>query len=277
MQGRIVRIISNLYSVLDDSNNIYKCYPCGKFRNNKIIPLVGDIVEFDENKCIINMVYPRSNYLQRPSVANIDKTIIVSSVKKPDLDLVLLDKLITLVSYNDITPIICFSKTDLLNDDEKKKISYLKDYYNQQGIRCYYNYELEDLKKEITNSLVVLAGQSGAGKSSLLNNLDNSLKIKTDVISEALGRGKHTTRHVELYEVNGGLIADTPGFSSLSFKDIPKDKLKECFIEFSKYECRFRNCLHNKEVDCKVKESVSKGLILQSRYDNYIYFLEGIE
>ena len=145
------------------------------------------------------------------------------------------------------------------------------------GIKVFSNTEVNEIKKIVKNKLVVLAGQTGAGKSSLLNHLDSNLDIKTDEISEALGRGKHTTRHVELYEIGEGLIADTPGFSALDLKDMDKVQLKDTFIEFSNYECKFRDCMHKKENDCGVKKAVEEKLILQSRYNNYLLFLEEVE
>ena len=145
------------------------------------------------------------------------------------------------------------------------------------GIKVFYNTDLVAIRKLIKNKLIVLAGQTGAGKSSLLNRLDANLDIKTDEISEALGRGKHTTRHVELYEIDDGLIADTPGFSALDLKDMDKMQLKDTFVEFRDYECKFRDCLHNKEKGCEVKEAVENKQILRTRYDNYLSFLEELE
>ena len=145
------------------------------------------------------------------------------------------------------------------------------------GIKVFYNTETTEIKKIVKNKLVVLAGQTGAGKSSLLNRVDTNLDIKTDEISEALGRGKHTTRHVELYEIGEGLIADTPGFSALDLKDMDKMQLKDTFIEFSNYECKFRDCIHNKEAGCEVREAVENKQILKTRYDNYLSFLKELE
>jgi ribosome biogenesis GTPase len=273
MNGRIVRIISNLYTVACN-DELYACRARGKFRNEKIVPCVGDNVVIDIEKQVIIDVLPRTNELYRPVIANVDIGLIVTSTKKPTLDLVLLDKLISVITFNNIEPIICFTKTDLLDNEEFDNVECLKKYYEMIGIRCVYNTEVTEIKKIIKDKVVVLAGQTGAGKSSLLNRLDTDLDIKTDEISEALGRGKHTTRHVELYEIGEGFIADTPGFSALDFKDMNKEQLRDTFIEFKEYDCRFRYCMHNKEIDCGVKEAVNEKMILQSRYRNYLQYLE---
>ncbi|MGN0967550.1 MAG: ribosome small subunit-dependent GTPase A [Candidatus Coprovivens sp.] len=276
MNGRIVKIISNLYTVACE-DELYGCRARGKFRNENITPMVGDNVTIDTEKLVITDILPRVNELYRPIVANVDLGLIIQSTKKPTLDLVLLDKLISVITFNDIEPVICFTKLDLLNEEELGNVDNLRKYYEMIGIRCVYNTEVAEIKKIIKDKVVVLAGQTGAGKSSLLNRLDNNLDIKTDEISEALGRGKHTTRHVELYEIGEGFIADTPGFSALDFKDMDKEQLRDTFIEFREYDCKFRDCMHNKEIGCGIKEAVNEKLILESRYNNYLQYLEELE
>lgn len=276
MNGRIVKIISNLYTVACE-DELYGCRARGKFRNENITPMVGDNVIIDTEKLVITDILPRVNELYRPIVANVDLGLIIQSTKKPTLDLVLLDKLISVIAFNDIEPVICFTKLDLLNEEELGNVDNLRKYYEMIGIRCVYNTEVAEIKKIIKDKVVVLAGQTGAGKSSLLNRLDNNLDIKTDEISEALGRGKHTTRHVELYEIGEGFIADTPGFSALDFKDMDKEQLRDTFIEFREYDCKFRDCMHNKEIGCGIKEAVNEKLILESRYNNYLQYLEELE
>ena len=277
MNGKITRIISNLYTV-KVGEELYGCRARGRFRKDGISPIVGDNVIIDPEENYILEILPRTNQLDRPVIANVDMAFIVTSTKKPNLDLILLDKLISVVTFNDIEPVIILTKTDLLvREEEIEYVKNLKNYYEMIGIKVFYNTEVTEIKKIVKNKLVVLAGQTGAGKSSLLNRIDDSLDIKTDEISEALGRGKHTTRHVELYEIGEGLIADTPGFSALDLKDMDKMQLKDSFIEFANYDCKFRDCLHNKESNCGVKEAVENRQILKSRYDNYLAFLKELE
>ena len=276
MNGQVIRVISNLYTV-KVGDQLYGCRARGKYRIDNITPIVGDNVVIDIDNNIILDILPRKNELDRPVIANVDSAIIVTSLKKPNLDLVLLDKLISIITYHNIEPAIVLTKADLISEESKKTVEDLKNYYEMIGINVFYNTELAEIKRFVKNKIVVLAGQTGAGKSSLLNRLDEDLNIETNEISEALGRGKHTTRHVELYEIGEGFVADTPGFSALDLKDISKEELKFTFVEFDNSDCKFRDCLHKKEVGCKVKEMVEKKEILQSRYDNYLKFLEELE
>lgn len=267
MRGRITRIISNLYTV--ESNNLeYDCRARGLFRNMEQTPLVGDIVDFDESEKYILKIHERKNSLTRPTVVNIDKCIVVTSCKEPDYKSSLLDKMLTNIILSGIEPIIVFSKYDLLTEEEKEEFNKLIEYYNSININTLLNTEIDKLEKIISKHTVVLTGQTGAGKSSLLNRLDNSLNLKTDEISKALGRGKHTTRHVELFKVKDYYIVDTPGFSALDINhDI--DNIRFAFYEFKNDECKFRDCKHINEIGCKVKEQVLSGEILESRYENY--------
>ena len=276
MQGQIIKQISNLYTV-KVGDMLYGCRARGKFRKDNISPMVGDYVIINTEDNVIESILERKNELDRPVIANVDIALIVTSTKKPNLDLNLLDKLISVITFNDIEPVICFTKLDLLNEVEKENIDNLRKYYEMIGINCVYNTETAEIKRLLDNNIVVLAGQTGAGKSSLLNRLDDELDIETNEISEALGRGKHTTRHVELYEISDGYIADTPGFSALDLKDINKEQLRDTFVEFRNYECKFRDCMHHKESKCGVKEALEDKMILQSRYNNYLLFLEEVE
>ena len=274
MEGRIIKNISNDYVVKTD-DNLYTCKPRGKFRKDNITPLVGDIVEIDiENNYILD-IKKRNNSLVRPSVANIDKAIIVTSVK-PKLDTNLLDKLLILTSYNNIEPVICFTKLDLLNNEELIEINEMISYYKKIGYIVLKNTDLEELKLHFKNSLSVFVGQSGAGKSTLLNSLDSSLELNTNEISKALGRGKHTTRHVELFSVYDGLVVDTPGFSSLDLSNLSnieiRDNMKEMFDNID--SCKYRDCMHFKEDGCYIKKMVEEGNIMSSRYINYLSFLK---
>ena len=275
MEGLIIKNISNDYTVR--AGNIdYICKARGKFRNENIIPVVGDKVIFnDANKYILE-IKSRTNCLIRPSVSNIDNAIVVTSVKHPDLDTFLLDKLLTIISYNNINPIICFTKLDLLDDKELIKIEEYINYYRGIGYVVLRNDRLEEFNNIFKDKLTVFTGQSGAGKSSLLNKLDSNLNLKTDSISFALGRGKHTTRHTELYEIMGGYIVDTPGFSEVDFNGMSRSDIRDNMYEmFDNLDyCKYRDCMHIKEDGCYVKEKVSNKEILQSRYDNYKIFIE---
>lgn len=273
MEGRIIKNISNDYVVKVD-NKLYTCKPRGKFRISNLTPLVGDIVEIDNNNNYIIDIKKRKNSLIRPSVSNIDKAIIVTSVK-PKLDTNLLDKLLVLTMYNNIEPVICFTKLDLLNLEELKEINSIINYYESIGYVTVKNTQIDKIKSILKNNLSVFVGQSGAGKSSLLNKLDSKLELKTNEISKALGRGKHTTRHVELFEVCEGLVVDTPGFSSLDLSSLSnmdiRDNMKEMFDNLDK--CKYRDCMHYKEDGCYVKSLVNDNVIMKSRYENYISFL----
>lgn len=276
MEGQIVKIISNLYTVKVD-NKLYECSARGKFRNDKISPIVGDIVTINVEEKQIKEIKTRKNELKRPVIANVDMALIITSVKKPDLSLNLLDKLLVNVLFNKIEPVICFTKIDLLTFKEKLALNKIIKYYKKIGIKVVTNKELKKLKKIMSEKIVVLTGQTGAGKSSLINKLSKELNLATNSISEALGRGKHTTRHVELFKIDDFYIADTPGFSSLDFDNMTEDDLKGTFIEFSNYECPFKNCLHENERDCAIKEAVKQNKILRSRYDNYRKFLREVK
>ena len=221
-------------------------------------------------------ILPRTNCLVRPSVANVDQAIIVSSVKNPELDTYLLDKLLTIISYNNIEPIICFTKLDLLSSEERKDIDRYIEYYQNIGYKVVTNEDKNKFREILKDKITVLTGQSGAGKSSLLNLLDRRLDLRTDEISKALNRGKHTTRHTELFEVMDGYVVDTPGFSNVDFHGMSnmdiRDNMKEMFDNLD--DCKYRDCMHIKEDGCAVKEKVKDGQIKKSRYNNYKSFIE---
>lgn len=275
MEGFIIKNISNDY-VVKSGKDTYSCKARGKFRNMKLTPLVGDYVTFNQNDLYILDIKKRKNALVRPSVANVDQAIIVSSVKKPDLDTHLLDKLLTIISFNNIEPVICFTKLDLLSSSERKEIDKYMEYYEKVGYKVVTNENKDNFKELFKERITVLTGQSGAGKSSLLNLLDAKLDLKTNEISLALNRGKHTTRHTELYELLGGYVVDTPGFSQVDFHDMTNMDIRDNMKEMFEYldDCKYRDCMHIKEDGCKVKELVSSGDILISRYNNYKYFVE---
>lgn len=273
MQGQIIKIVSNLYFVEAD-HKIYECRSRGKFRNENITPVVGDFVLFDEKQNYILEILPRKNALIRPLVANIDQAFIITSVKEPAFSSNLLDKLLTVIYANDIKPVICLTKIDLLKKDELKEIKKIAKYYQKQGYKVVYNTEKYKIKRMFKKKTTVFTGQTGAGKSTLLNRLNKKLNLETGEISKALGRGKHTTRHVELIDMFNGKVLDTPGFSSLDLSKLDNGKIKESFKEFSKYPCPYKDCNHLREKECQVKKAVEDGKILKSRYENYKKFLE---
>ena len=310
--GLIIKSISGEYVVEVDGTE-YTCKPIGLFRYKKITPRVGDkcIIDYVDGAWVIKDIKKRKNELVRPVVANIDKVIIVTSLTEPDLNLNLLDRLICQVEYSDIPIVLVFSKADLVNiDDYKETINY----YKNLDYKVYTTpTEVDELKQEFNDCICVLAGQSGVGKSNLINNLDLGINLKTGEISNALGRGKHTTRHTELYKIGSGYLADTPGFGALDLETINHNgndkivlkRLDEIFNEYEvdtivvgmpynmdgsktfraditekfihKLKCKYNPCYHLAEPGCKIKEEVDNGHILKSRYDNYLLFLKEIK
>ncbi len=273
MEGRIIRQISNDYTVYADKE--YICKARGVFRKNSETPLVGDIVEFDKEKKLILKIKPRKNSLVRPAISNVDQALIVTSVKHPDFSTNLLDKLLTIIEYNKIKPIICFTKLDLLNKKEREDIEDYMDYYAKLGYIVLTNENKKSFNNLFKNKITVFTGQSGAGKSSLLNLLDSSLELKTADISYALGRGKHTTRHTELYKLGDGLIADTPGFSAIDLTSLKPIEVRDNMVDMFEAleDCKYRDCMHIKEDGCSVRERIKRDRILRERYDNYISFI----
>ncbi len=273
MIGRIVKIVSNQFTV-DVNGKNYDNRARGKFRNENITPMVGDFVEVDLENNYILSIKSRHTELLRPLIANVDQAIIVTAVKKPELSLNLLDKMLSIIIFNNVKPVVCFTKLDLLTKLEKKKIKTLVKYYKtmlQISVVLSTHYQLWKYKL-FKNKLTVLAGQTGAGKSTLLNKLDKNLNLKTAPISESLGRGVHTTRHVELFNIASGLVADAPGFSSLDISIMTLEELKSTFKEFYYYKCPYKDCNHINETECAVKKAVESGKILKSRYNNYLKF-----
>lgn len=277
--GKIIKALSGFYYV-ESNNKVYETRARGRFRKTAESPLVGDYVEFQiENvdEGYITSILPRKNSLNRPPVANIDQLLLTASLKSPDFSFYLLDRFIAYSEANDINPVLIVTKNDLNDNDtliEEIKKVYTTMYEVYFTDKDHIN---EDLKDVFDGKLSVLAGQSGAGKSTLLNTLLPHLDLKTDEISNALNRGKHTTRHVELISIDGGFIADTPGFAAIDFLNIDKYNIKFCFIDFNQYSCKFRECLHINEPKCGVKAAVESGELAQSRYDSYVKIYNEID
>ncbi len=285
-KGLVIRLIAGEYKVYDvDSKTIFSAKPRGVMRIKASTPKVGDYVEYvivDDSTAIIEKIEDRRNDLIRPYISNIDQAFVIFSVKEPDLNLNLLDKFLVTLEYNNITPIIVFNKWDLLNKEEINATKEIISYYESIGYKTIITscneLVLNDLKDYIKNKISVFTGQSGVGKSSLLNLIDPNLSIETNEISMALGRGKHTTRHVELLQIEDGWVADTPGFGTIDFEGMEKIDLAQNFIEFFKHSssCKYNGCLHINEPACKVKELVNDNVILKSRYENYLVFINDL-
>lgn len=281
MNGLIVKAIGGIYSV-DASDGIYECNARGIFRKEKISPVCGDVVDFSlekDGKGVITKIHERKNSLIRPPLANLDCLVFVSSVCEPKPNLLLLDKFIAIAAYKKIMPVVVFTKID------KQESKELSEIYRGAGITVFEVDNVtgegcENIKALLAGKLSAFTGNTGVGKSSLLNNLFPNLDLATNEISKKLGRGKHTTRHVELYKLDeGGYIADTPGFSSFDtnkYDIIFKQDLADCFAEFSQYKdkCRFQDCSHTKEKGCAVIEAVKQGLISSSRHESYVQMYE---
>ena len=277
-KARIIKIISNQYTI-QDRQRISVAAVRGKQRL-KFKPAVGDLVEYEDkdDQTIIMNVLPRMNHLLRPFVANVDQALIVTSMKDPDYSEHLLNRLIFLSLLANIRPRIVVTKSDMMDEESRKKIEEDLRWYEKAGYDVFYSHPGSDdelLEEILKDKVSVLCGQSGAGKSSLLNRLDPNFHLRTQEISKALGRGRHTTRHCELHPVAGGLVADTPGFSSLDFTRLDVSDLDSRIPYFEQYigECRFANCRHLKEPGCAVKEALQEGRINPSIYEDYYQIL----
>ncbi|MCF7924081.1 MAG: ribosome small subunit-dependent GTPase A [Candidatus Izimaplasma sp.] len=280
-KGRIIKVVGGIYTVIDELDKRYQLKPLGIFRHRNIKPIVGDFVEFNEDSIV--KVYERKNELYRPLVANVDQALLVNSAKDPDFSFLLLDKFLTLIEANDILPIIIITKIDLLTELEfsnlKSKLTYYENFYKIIYFSSITKDNIDIIVSSAKGKINVLAGQTGAGKSTILNTINPNLNIKTNEISKALGRGKHTTRHVELIEFGEGYIADTPGFSSLEFKNIDSEEVKyyfKDFFELSKH-CKFNECTHLHEPGCEVKKQLELGNILKERYADYKHIYNEIK
>ncbi|ADU30805.1 ribosome small subunit-dependent GTPase A [Evansella cellulosilytica] len=286
-QGRIIKALAGFYYV-ENEEGIFQCRGRGNFRKRKITPLVGDWVEFEaENKTdgYLLEVNERKNELIRPPISNVDQAILVFSTEEPAFSSLLLDRFLVHVEANQISPIICMSKIDLLEKVKGEEMQQYKSYYKSLDYEVvstsiFVEETIEDLRPYLIGHVSVFAGQSGVGKSSLLNALRPELNIETAPISKHLGRGKHTTRHVELIKIDeGGYVADTPGFSSLDFQGMEAEDLSLYFPEMRNRinDCKFRGCTHVNEPKCAVKEAVSSAEIATYRYEHYLQFLDEIK
>lgn len=280
MDGRIIKALSGFYYVKTDNGSVYECKAKGAFRNENITPLVGDLVSFDPSGMtgMIMDIKPRKNELIRPAVSNIDQVMVVFSVRTPNPNLSILDRFLVLMQKQNIKTIIVFNKKDLAKGDDIKN---LKKAYQKSGCKVYVVSALNNslplyfLRKRLKYKITVMAGPSGVGKSTLLNTLAHGTTDEpTGSISSKIGRGKHTTRHNEIFQIGKGIqIADTPGFTSLLVdeNDYAKEELASAFPEFAPYipQCKFKDCNHIKAKDCAVEKAVADKKIAASRYNSY--------
>ncbi len=281
-KGKILKGIGGFYYIKpDNQNSIIECKARGKFRNLSLVPTIGDVVDVElsdeAGKGSIVHIYDRNNLFIRPNVANIDTLVIVVACNNPKPDFLFVDKMLVIAHSKNVECIVCFNKTDL-EDDETVK-SYAKIYTDIGYKVICTNFKnmsgLDELRKLIKGKTTAFTGFSGVGKSTLINNVVGKAYMQTGEVSKKLGRGKHTTRHVELLEYDSGsYLADTPGFSTLDLTDIDASSLKDCFVEFSLYSqnCKFADCMHTSDKFCGVYDAVKCNKINKVRYLNYINF-----
>lgn len=309
MTGIIIKLIGGLYTVLDDeTDKEVVCQARGKFRQMKLdknspflksttsrtkietkaiklSPKVGDHVTYDlfDGTGYLLEIDERTNELVRPDIANVDQALLLFAAKDPAFSFILLDRFLALIEREDITPILIVSKIDLLSKEEldelKEKLSYYEKYYRVYYTSSKKQIGIKELKEIFEDKISVLTGQTGVGKSSLINCLIPDFNLETQEISQALGRGKHTTRCTSLYKYMGGMIADTPGFGSLDYGNMTVNELSKCFIDFDELSCncKFKGCLHMQEPGCYINKLYNEKEILNTRYENYLRFADEIK
>ena len=281
MTGIIVKALSGFYYVHTQECGVIPCRGRGKLRHDRITPLVGDRVEITrltDGSGRVDAILPRINQFQRPMVANIQQMIIVASGAIPVTDPFLIDRMIAMAEWKGCVPIICFNKCDLCRVDELGAV-YERAGFQTIQVSAETGENMDILAGLLADKVSAFTGNSGVGKSSILNALRPVADLKVGEVSEKLGSGRHTTRHVELFQVRGGLVADTPGFSSLDadeLEQVPKEELGNVFREFVPYigQCRFNGCAHYKEKGCAVRDAVRRGEIARSRYESYVRLYE---
>ncbi|MBC8062609.1 MAG: ribosome small subunit-dependent GTPase A [Clostridiaceae bacterium] len=278
MKGTIIKGIGGFYYVKTEKE-VIECKARGKFRFNELTPMVGDNVEIDvvNNKGSIEKILQRTTELVRPAVANVTQAFIIFAMKDPEINEDLLNKFLISCEYNKLRVVICFNKKDLVGEEQNEVISNLKKiHYDIITLQAKGEEDFSEMKLRLKDNITVFCGPSGVGKSTILNKLVGREVMQTGEISERLQRGKHTTRHSELIEIEGGFVVDTPGFSILDIDFIPKDQLQYCFPEFDQYrdECKYRGCLHSKEPKCAVKQAVEKSEINIKRFQFYTKLID---
>lgn len=287
MTGKIVKGIAGFYYVHAPNDRVYECKAKGVFRNRRVKPLVGDNVEFtviDEEKLLGNVIeiLKRDNQLVRPAVANVDQAVIIFACAKPEPNFNLLDRFLIMMARQKVPCVICFNKEDLVST---KQMDALRAIYEVSGYQVVFTSTkeengLDSLTNILKDKTTVLAGPSGVGKSSIMNRIKPEAQMETGEISKKIERGKHTTRHSELFHVSGETyLMDTPGFTSLSIEGMEKEELKDYFFEFEAHEpyCQFKGCVHINEPRCGVKDALEEGTISKIRYENYKLLYEELK
>lgn len=281
--GVVLQFYSSLLVVEDiQTGEQYLCKLRGRFKKQGIRPITGDIVEYRVvigNEGIVENIINRKNELKKPSVANVDQVIIVTTLERPAVPYEIVDRFIVLVENESLPIVVVLNKVDLVDDEQIERFE--KTYrriYPVVRTSAKSKIGIEELSSYLSGKVSVFAGMSGVGKSSLLNAIDSKLELRTGELSERLERGKHTTTSASLLKISsGGWVVDTPGFASLEIEDIEPEKLRELFVEFENEKCYFQDCLHVDEFECHVKEMVEKGKIARSRYESYLKFLRELK
>lgn len=287
MQGKIIKGIAGFYYVHVPQAGVYECKAKGSFRNQKVKPMVGDnvnidVIDEDNKKGNIVSILPRLNEIIRPAVSNVDQAMIVFAMAEPEPNLGLLDRFLVMMQRENVPVIICFNKEDISGTSQ---MAHLKDIYKNCGCQTLFisvknQMGLEAVREALCGKTTVLAGPSGVGKSSLMNYLYPEAQMETGTVSEKIKRGRHTTRHSEIFYIGDhSYLVDTPGFTSLYIQNMEKDELKNYFFEFEPYEggCRFHGCAHVHEPDCKIKAALADGKISSHRYESYVQLYEELK
>lgn len=287
MRGKIVKGIAGFYYVHAEDLQIYECRARGIFRRENIKPLVGDDVELEvldqqEKEGNIRLILPRRSRLIRPAVANIDQALVIFAIRKPEPNFNLLDRFLIMMEQQGLPSVICFNKSDIASAQDRAD---LQSAYETCGYQVFFisvkeEEGLREVRRVLQGKTTTVAGPSGVGKSSLINCLYPQAEMETGAVSEKIDRGRHTTRHSELFALDGeSYIMDTPGFSSLQLFDMEKEELKDFYPEFREYEdgCRFRGCVHVSEPGCSVKAALAEGRISKVRYHNYMVLYEELK
>lgn len=278
--GIVVKNMNGYFYVQDDTSTIYECKVRGRLKQGRYSLLVGDRVTISEDG-FVESIHERHNAMVRPAVANIDQVVLVVAAHEPDINELLLNKMLVMIEHADIPIVLCINKCDLMDSDTETMVELYKSIgYDVLMTSTYDMTGIEDLRHVLQHKVTAFAGPSGVGKSSLLNAFDPKFAFQTGEVSDKIKRGKHTTRHASLYSLDAdSFIMDTPGFSAIEFNDVSLERLPTLFPEFSQYVdvCKFNPCYHEHEPICGIKDALEAGHIHQGRYDAYMSIRNDIE